>query len=75
MEAEPSTRAAKSTDALWSPSQLADYLDVPVATTHQWASQGRGPRFYKVGRHRRYREADVRQWLEQQASRPTGDAA
>jgi excisionase family DNA binding protein len=47
---------------------LSKMLDVPVGTLHQWASRGTGPRFYRVGRHRRYAEADVHSWLEKRAS-------
>ncbi|MGI9051049.1 MAG: helix-turn-helix transcriptional regulator [Ilumatobacteraceae bacterium] len=44
-----------------------DWLNLPSARTlDQWAYQGLGPRFVKVGRHRRYRPADVLAWLEAQ---------
>lgn len=49
--------------------QVAEYLRVPVATLYQWRYQGRGPRAARVGRHLRYRKADVDRWLEQQTSR------
>ncbi|MER7459212.1 helix-turn-helix domain-containing protein [Micromonospora sp. NPDC126480] len=48
--------------------EVADYLGVPVATLDQWSYRGTGPRFSKVGRHRRYRWADVEKWLDNQAS-------
>lgn len=42
---------------------VADWLGVPVRTLDQWAYRGNGPRFAKIGKHRRYRIADVEQWL------------
>jgi excisionase family DNA binding protein len=57
---------------LMTPQELADYVGVPVATTHVWRSKGVGPRAFKVGRHLRYRRADVDRWLE---SRGTPTAA
>ena len=39
------------------------------ATLNQWAYQGVGPRFVKIGRFRRYPAADLEAWL---ASRPDG---
>lgn len=41
-------------------------LKVPVATLDQWSHRGVGPKFIKVGRHRRYRREDVERWLEEQ---------
>lgn len=43
--------------------ELAAYLRVPMGTLDQWASRGGGPSFHKVGIHRRYNPADVREWL------------
>lgn len=47
--------------------EVAEYLNVPVRTLTQWAHKRTGPKYSKVGRHRRYRWADVEAWLEQQA--------
>lgn len=51
------------TDRLLSPKQLADYLGVPVRTVYAWNTRGGGPTVIAVGRHRRYRLADVELWL------------
>jgi hypothetical protein len=51
----------------------AGYLNVPPATLDQWAYRGTGPKWSKVGRHRRYRLADVDAWLLEQ--RGGGDRA
>lgn len=51
-------------DVLLSPKELADYLGVPLATVYRWRSESTGPRGLKVGKHVRYRQADVAAWLE-----------
>lgn len=52
---------------LLSPEQLAEYLDIPLATVYRWRARRTGPRGMRVGRHVRYRLADVERWLEAQA--------
>ncbi len=46
--------------------QLAEYLQVPIATVYRWTYQATGPVAIKVGRHRRYRMRDVQSWLDAQ---------
>jgi hypothetical protein len=41
---------------------------VPVATLAQWASQGKGPRYRRFGRHVRYALSDVIAWENAQFS-------
>lgn len=62
---------------LMSTDDLADYLRVPARTLDQWASQGKGPAFLKIGRYRRYRPEDVETWLDGQvrASSRRGSAS
>lgn len=45
--------------------ELAEYTSVPIKTVYEWNSKGVGPRVIKVGRHVRYRWADIEKWLEQ----------
>jgi len=45
--------------------QLAEYLDVPVKTLYAWRYRREGPPGFRVGRHLRYRRADVQRWIEQ----------
>jgi excisionase family DNA binding protein len=54
-------------EALLTRKELADLLQVPTSTLHQWASQGKGPTYLIVGRHSRYRLQDIERWLEGQA--------
>jgi excisionase family DNA binding protein len=50
-------------DNLWSVQRLAEYLGVPVQTVYQWRTKRYGPRGLRVGKHIRYRPADVERWL------------
>jgi excisionase family DNA binding protein len=53
-------------DALLSVQDLADYLDLPVATLYAWRYRGQGPSGFRIGRHIRYRQSDVDQWIKDQ---------
>lgn len=46
--------------------QLAEYLQLSVATLARWAVEGKGPRQTKLGAATRYARADVEAWLEAQ---------
>jgi excisionase family DNA binding protein len=48
-----------------SPKDLADFLQVPVATVYMWNHKKKGPRASRVGRHVRYRRSDVEVWLDE----------
>lgn len=45
-----------------SPEELAERYDVSLNTVYYWNKTGDGPRFMKIGRHVRYRLADVIAW-------------
>lgn len=49
-----------------SPAELAARLGVPLATIYGWNYTGDGPRYMKLGRHVRYRLADVERWEQEQ---------
>jgi excisionase family DNA binding protein len=55
---------SEMTDEMMTPRQLADFLQVPLGTIYQWRHKGQGPRGSKVGRHVRYRQTDVDEWLD-----------
>lgn len=55
-------------EKLLSPEELADQLGVPIGTIYRWNYVRSGPPAIKVGRHVRYRPADVDRWLDAQAS-------
>jgi excisionase family DNA binding protein len=52
-----------SAGKLWSVQELADFLGVPVATVYQWRTKRYGPVGIRIGKHVRYRPADVERWL------------
>lgn len=54
---------ARRGERLMSVQELADFLDVPVKTIYAWRYHGEGPRGFRVGRHVRFRWADVQAWL------------
>ncbi len=53
---------------MMTPDELAEYLGVPLRTLYAWRYRGEGPRGYKIGKHIRYRQSDIKVWLEEQAS-------
>jgi excisionase family DNA binding protein len=53
-----------SSNRLLTIEEVAEYLQVPVKTLYDWRHRGLGPRGLRVGRHVRYRHADVDAWLE-----------
>ncbi|WP_026342627.1 helix-turn-helix domain-containing protein [Nocardia sp. BMG111209] len=62
-----------ATAEVWlSTEDLSKRYQVPIKTIAVWASTGRGPRYIRVGRYRRYRLADVEAWEREllDSSRP-----
>jgi excisionase family DNA binding protein len=51
---------------LWA-DEVAALLGVPVKTLYQWRYKGVGPAGVRVGRHLRYRAADVEAWVDGRA--------
>ena len=51
-------------DRLLSIGELADLLQIPVRTLYQWRYKEEGSPALKIGKHLRYRPADVEAWLE-----------
>ena len=50
-------------EPLLSAQDLADFLDVPIATIYAWRYRHEGPPGFRVGWHLRYRRNDVEQWI------------
>jgi excisionase family DNA binding protein len=60
-----SNRLAPSGEPDWlTLGQAAKYLGVAQSTIRKWSDQGRVPAFYTPGGHRRYRRADLDNFLE-----------
>ena len=53
-------------DQLFTPEQLSEYLEIPVATLYSWRHRGLGPVSFRAGKHLRYRRNDVAQWIGRQ---------
>ncbi|WP_353853547.1 helix-turn-helix domain-containing protein [Nocardia sp.] len=71
---EPSiTSPARSDDEVWLSSlDVSQRLKIPIKTLASWASAGRGPRFARMGRYRRYRLSDLLAWEQEQLARGGG---
>ena len=57
-------RRAGADDQLMTIEEVGAYLQVPIKTLYDWRHKGCGPSGMRVGRHVRYRRADVDRWLE-----------
>ena len=62
---EDSARTALPTDIL-DAADLEVMTGVPKATWRYWASIGRAPSSFKLGRKRVWRRSDVEQWIAEQ---------
>ena len=52
-----------STEDYWlTRREVAERLRVPEKPLAQWASQGKGPKYARFGRHCRYRLSDCMDW-------------
>ena len=56
--------AMDSVDRLLTVDDLADYLDVPVATIYGWRYHRQGPPGFRIGKHLRFRWSDIERWIE-----------
>ena len=63
----PAADGAEDQQRLLSARQLADYLQIPLATLYQWRYRGEGPPGFKLGNHVRYRWTDIQTWLDTHA--------
>jgi excisionase family DNA binding protein len=61
--ADPTDGSTRGEARLLTPHELAEYLDVPLATVYSWRYQGAGPPGFRVGRYVRYRWKDVQKWI------------
>jgi len=59
----------------FTPESLAEHLQIPVVTIYQWRYRGEGPPGFRVGRHVRFRKADVAAWIQKQMDRERAHAA
>jgi predicted DNA-binding transcriptional regulator AlpA len=52
-------------EALLTPPQLAEHLNVPVQSLAQMRYEGKGPKYIKIGGRVRYRSSEVAAWLDE----------
>lgn len=62
----PAPPAPRSWSPLLTVDEVAERLRVPRQTLYYWRSQGLGPTARLIGKHLRYREDDLIEWLEAQ---------
>jgi len=51
-------------EPLWTVSDVAAYLNVPVHTLYGWRTKNYGPPARRLGKHLRYLPSEVRSWFE-----------
>lgn len=56
---------SRAAEQLMTSDQVAELLQIPKRSLDQWAYLGTGPRFVRVGRHRRYRPSAIDAWLQE----------
>ncbi|WP_350356455.1 helix-turn-helix domain-containing protein [Nocardia sputorum] len=62
-------------DDVWlSTREVSERLKIPLKTLASWASAGRGPRYARMGRYRRYRLSDLLVWEQDRLDRGGGAA-
>jgi excisionase family DNA binding protein len=59
-------------EKLASGAEVAEVLGIPEKTLTQWRSDGKGPKYQKVGRYVRYRWSEVDRWLTAREVDPAG---
>ena len=50
---------------------VAAHLQVGVQTLAKWRSEGRGPRYLRMGRAIRYRMSDIDEFIKNNVTEPT----
>lgn len=55
--------------------EVADLLRIPPATVRYWRNIHYGPCSFRIGRHVRYRQADVSTWIDTQRNDGNDDGS
>jgi excisionase family DNA binding protein len=69
---ETNTTAASRLEPLLSIEELAEYLDVPVATIYDWRVDGKGPCAVRIGRRVKFSISDINAWIAIQREQTPG---
>lgn len=60
---------------LLSSAQVSEWIGVPATTLRYWRWAGQGPKWFKLGSKTvRYRESDVKAWLDEAYAEANGAA-
>ena len=51
-------------ERLLTPKDVAELLGVPVGTLYRWRHIGTGPKAMRVGKHLRFRLADIEEYVD-----------
>jgi len=66
--------AKDTNDALLTERQAADFLGVTARCLQAWRYRGGGPKFVRISsRCIRYRQSDLREWIEARLRSDTGE--
>lgn len=74
VQAETQRNSGVPAGALIGTDEAAAWLGMASTTLRRWRSEGRGPRWVRVGRLARYRESDLSEWAEAHVME-TGESA
>ncbi len=76
IEADRNAGASKenvmSPERLLAPTEVSELLGIPTRTLTDWRYRGEGPRYLRIGRHVRYRPAEIESWLERAEANQNG---
>lgn len=66
------THGHHENDEMFTITEAAQLLRLPVATLRYWRHTGDGPHSFRLGRHVRYWRTDLILWLTEQTNRQQG---
>jgi len=69
---ETNTTVVSGLELLLSIEELAEYLDVPVATIYDWRVDGKGPCAVRIGRRVKFSISDINAWIATQREQSPG---
>ncbi len=69
---ETNTTTASELEPLLSIEELAEYLDVPVATIYDWRVDGKRPCAVRIGRRVKFAISDINTWIATQREQSPG---
>jgi excisionase family DNA binding protein len=64
--------ASAGLEPLLGTAELSELIGVPVSTIYDWRVKGQGPVAHRLGKHLRFKRADVEAWLASHRETATG---